>query len=212
MIRSLRLALTAVFGWAVLVAAPVAVPSEAETPAQKPDAGAEARAILMQAEERPGACVADPKVLEDLTARKAALDKREAEFKAREEEFKAKETALQEQLAKLEDMRKSLIQTKLELTEKQSQQVAKLVETLERMSPKASAKVMGEVEEDLAVEAMTRMSTEKLAKVLANLDPAKSSRLSERMALGRASERTPAQQPVPAPQAAGASGNKEIKR
>jgi flagellar motility protein MotE (MotC chaperone) len=63
------------------------------------------------------------------------------------------------------------------------------METFEGMSPKAAAQVIGGVEEELAVMALSRLTSVKAGKILGNLKADKSARLSEMMAYGKASKR-----------------------
>ena len=54
-----------------------------------------------------------------------------------------------------------------------------MIETLEGMSPKAAAQVIGGVEDELAVLALGRLTSSKAGKILANLKSEKSARLAE---------------------------------
>ena len=65
------------------------------------------------------------------------------------------------------------------------EQVTKLIETFESMSPKSAAQVMNGVDDELAVMALGKLSATKAGKILANLKPEKSSHLSELMAYGQ---------------------------
>ena len=65
------------------------------------------------------------------------------------------------------------------------EKVNKLIEALESMSPKAAAGVLGGVDEELAVMALSRLTSVKAGKILSSLKNDKSSRLSELMAYGR---------------------------
>src|SRR5206468_3466551 len=96
-----------------------------------------------------------------------------------------REKAIAEELAKLDEMRKKITSQTMELDDKQQEQLGRLVETLEKMSPKNTAKMLGDIDDKLAVEAMTRMSTDRLAKILNVMEPAKSAKLSELLALGK---------------------------
>lgn len=137
-------------------------------------------------------CIASPEVISDLKQQREELDKKEADLKKREEEFIKKEKSLQDELNKLEEVKKEFLGIKQQFDQKKEEQLAKFVETLERMSPKATAKVLGKVDERLAVQVMTRISTEKLAKVMNVMPTEKSSRLSELLTIGNASARAPA--------------------
>jgi flagellar motility protein MotE (MotC chaperone) len=136
-------------------------------------------------------CLADPAVLDDIRSQrekladmKKALDERDAELTKREqavaEEIKKIETA-REAIEKIEESKKDISEEK----------VAKLVETFETMSPKASAKVLAELDERLAVATITRMDTAKLSKIMNLMEPQRSVRLTELLAgVGKAKTAT----------------------
>lgn len=131
-----------------------------------------------------------PSSPEDLKRLRADLDKKQEELKKREEEIAAKERALNEEIGKLEGMRKDLMKLSDQKEEAANERVAKLVETVEKMSPKAASKLIEDLDEQLAVSTMKQMSSDRLAKVMNTLEPAKASRLSELMAgVVRAPER-----------------------
>jgi flagellar motility protein MotE (MotC chaperone) len=136
-------------------------------------------------------CLADPAVLDDIRSQrdklaemKKALDERDAELTKREqavaEEIKKIETA-RAAIEKIEDSKKDISEEK----------VAKLVETFETMSPKASAKVLADLDERLAVATITRMDTAKLSKIMNLMEPQRSVRLTELLAgVGKAKTAT----------------------
>lgn len=131
-------------------------------------------------------CLPDAGVLSDLKRRQEAVDAKEKELKAKEADLKSRETALNEEMKKLDAVRKQISGIKAAKKQKNEEQVAKLVETLEKMSAKSAAPVLAKVDEDLAVSAMAALSTPQLAKIMAAMDVNRSVRLSELMALGEA--------------------------
>ena len=106
-------------------------------------------------------------------------------MKEREKELDAQAASVKEEMAKLEGKRADLqgIHQK-ELAERE-EQVNKLIETFEGMSPKAAAQVIGGVDDELATMALSKLTSSKAGKILANLKPEKSARLSEMMAYGK---------------------------
>lgn len=134
-------------------------------------------------------CIASPEVINDLKDQRQKIQDKEKELSLREEELAKKEKSLNEELGKLEEIKKEVLTIQQQLEGKQEEQLSKFVETLEKMSPKATAKVLGSVQENLAVQVMNRISTEKLAKVMNVMPPDKSSRLSELLTLGRSESR-----------------------
>jgi flagellar motility protein MotE (MotC chaperone) len=128
------------------------------------------------------ACVADPAVVEDLQKRRADLDAREKDIAAREGELKARERALEEELQKISAVREDIEKIEGARNKENSDKVAKLVETIETMSPKSASALMASLDESLAVAAMARITTPKLAKIMNSMEPRKSARLSELLA------------------------------
>lgn len=127
-------------------------------------------------------CLVDPSAVADLQKERDAIQEKEKTLAAKEAELKAREQALSDEMKKLDETRAQIAasetQKKLELGEK----VAKIVETLQTMSPKAASQLLATLDENLAVAAMNQMDTAKLAKMLNLMEPAKSSRLTELLA------------------------------
>jgi flagellar motility protein MotE (MotC chaperone) len=132
--------------------------------------------------DRSTGCLTDPTVLEDLQAQREKMVNREKEITTREAELKAREQAVSEQLKKLDEIRGEIAKTEAFHKKDMEAKVDKLVETIQSMSPKTAAKMINELDETLAVAAMEKMDTIKLAKIMGNLEPKKSSRLSELLA------------------------------
>jgi flagellar motility protein MotE (MotC chaperone) len=151
-----------------------------EKPAEptRSDAQGSAEPLAPQA----GTCQAEAAVLDELRARRSELEARQKAMDAREADLAAREKALDEELKRVAQVRDEI--TRLEGANKKDheEKVAKLVETLETMSPKAASQMVAQLDEGLAVAAIARMSTPRLAKILNVMEPAKSSRLTETMA------------------------------
>jgi flagellar motility protein MotE (MotC chaperone) len=162
------------------VSAPIVIGSAADSKVEAPEA---------PKKKYSSECLVSEEVIADLDAREAKLKEREEALQERESELASQKTAVLEELAKLEG-RKSEIQgaRQKELAQRE-EQVNKLMETFEGMSPKAAAQVLGGVEDNLAVLALGRLTSIKAGKILANLKPEKSARLSELMAYGKMSNR-----------------------
>ncbi len=122
-----------------------------------------------------------PSAISDVKKQRELLSRREKDLENREEELKKKEQAIASELAKLEELRNEI--SKLDETRRKEneEKVAKLVETLETMSPKSASQLIAGIDEALAVSAITKMTTPKLAKIMNIMDPQKSSRLTELM-------------------------------
>lgn len=131
-------------------------------------------------------CLASEEIIQDIEAREQKINEREAQLVDREKEIEAQQKIVREELAKLEAVRAQIQGVNAQAMAEREEKVNKLIETFETMSPKAAAGVLGKVDDELAVTALSRLSTVKAGKILANLNPDKSSKLSELMAFGRA--------------------------
>jgi flagellar motility protein MotE (MotC chaperone) len=130
-------------------------------------------------------CLASEEVIADLEAREKKIKDQEGALKEREKEIAAQESALKQELAKLEAKRSEIRGVSEKEVAQREEQVNKLIETFEGMSPKAAAQVLGGVDDSLAVLALGRLTSLKAGKILGNLKPEKSARLSEMMAYGK---------------------------
>lgn len=156
-------------------------------------------------------CLADTATLEDLRRHKTEIDARQKELNAREAELKAREQALDERIKSIAAMRDEMDKIEQARKGEGEAKVAKLVETVESMNPKASAILLASLDESLATATMSRLSTAKLAKVMNVMDPVRSTRLSELLAgVARAKTRivAPATTVATTERAPAASGGK----
>lgn len=128
---------------------------------------------------RSGACLVDPASIEDLRKRREDIDAKAKEIAAREAELKSRERALGEELAKLEAVRSEIDKGRGVIKKQEEEKLAKVVETLETMSPKSAAQLMATLDDGLAVTAMQRLATAKLAKIMNLLDPERAAQLTE---------------------------------
>ena len=73
---------------------------------------------------------------------------------------------------------------KLDTSHRQQNQekVAKVIETLQTMSPKASAQMLTTLDDGLAVSAISQMDTVKLSKIMNIMEPKRASKLTELLA------------------------------
>ena len=130
----------------------------------------------------PDACLVDQTALEDLKKRRSELEKKNKELAERETELKSRERAVEEQIKKMEEVRDQITKGD-DLKKKENQEkIAKIVETIESMSPKAAANLIASIDETLAIAAITQVSTPKLAKMMNIMEPARAFRLTELLA------------------------------
>lgn len=127
-------------------------------------------------------CLVDDAAVEDIRKIKEENEFRKKELDSREEEIKAREKALTEELKKLNQARESVDQLFEKNKKVADEKVAKVVDMLLTMSPKAAAKVLNTLDDQLAVSAISQMDTQKLSKIMNVLDSNRSSKLSELMA------------------------------
>jgi flagellar motility protein MotE (MotC chaperone) len=127
-------------------------------------------------------CLVDNVVLDDLKRAKEELDERNKDIASKEAELKAREKAISEELQKLEKVRDDIAHNGEQKAKENQARVTKLVETFLTMSPKSAAKVLAGLDDSLAVLSISQMDTLRLAKIMNNMDPRRSSHLSELLA------------------------------
>lgn len=134
---------------------------------------------LLNAFAVPVAFADEPKEIEELRLQKEAVLKKEKDLQTKEAELQAREKALDEKITELKKLREEIDQKEVAELQSKEEQVNKVVETLEKMSPVASAQLLTTLDERLAVAVLGKLSTQKLAKTMAKMNPDKSARLSE---------------------------------
>lgn len=186
MIRILPL----VFAFLVFAAVPLAIgnaePEKKAEHATEPAKAAEPVAEKPVAKRPSGGCLASEEVIADLELREQQLKSREAALREREKEIDSQQAAVKEEIGKLDSARAEVQGAHVKELAEREEKVNKLIETFESMSPKTAAAVIGGVDDELAVTALSRLTNVKAGKILGNLNPEKSSRLSEMMAYGKA--------------------------
>jgi flagellar motility protein MotE (MotC chaperone) len=127
-------------------------------------------------------CLSDPIVLDEIKKKREEIDQKWKELAAHEAELKARESALDEELKKLQQTRDEISGIESAHQQANQEKIAKVVETLEGMNPKAASTMLSNMDDGLAVVAMTQMSTQKLSKVMNIMEPARASKLTELLA------------------------------
>lgn len=170
------------------VKAPESKVGDGAAPGSKPaDALAtknpEAQAVVAEvAPKRRSGCIVDDQAIDDIRKRKDELDRRAQELSARETEVSSKERGINEEYKKLTDLRDEIVKLQTTVRKDNEEKIAKIVETMETMSPKGAAQMFNTLDDSLSVAVMTRLSTIKLAKIMNALDPERSVKLTELMA------------------------------
>jgi flagellar motility protein MotE (MotC chaperone) len=127
-------------------------------------------------------CLLDEHAIEDFKKARLILEEKERSLQLREAELKSAQSAFEEELNKLSLVRKEIEKIQSLHKKDQEENISKLVEAFETMSPKASAQLLSRVDEVLAVEAMSKISTQKLAKIMNIMESEPLSKLTERLA------------------------------
>lgn len=127
-------------------------------------------------------CITDPVVIEDLKSRREELEARERDLVAKESELVAKSRALDEEIKRMEEIRDQVAKMEEAQSRNNEEKVAKVVETLEAMSPKNAAALFAQLDDGVAIASMMRMSSAKLSKVMNQLDATRASKLTELLA------------------------------
>lgn len=126
-------------------------------------------------------CIADAAAIEDIKKARQLNAVKAKELASQEAELSVREKSLTEQLKKLEIIRDDISKIRAVKKEETETKIQQLTDVLLTMNPKSAAKMLGTIEEDLAIEIMLKLDTQRLSKYLNLMDAAMSSRLSERM-------------------------------
>jgi flagellar motility protein MotE (MotC chaperone) len=127
-------------------------------------------------------CLSDPVVLNEIQKKQQEIEQKQKDLATREAELKARETALNDEIKKLSALRDEISKLDASHRAENEEKIAKVVETLSTMSPKASATMLTNLDDALAVSAISQMDTVKLAKIMNVIDPKRASKLTELLA------------------------------
>ena len=155
-----------------------ATAEQGTTPAAKPTAAAAPAA----APETPPPSAQEMQVLQQLAARREALNARAEDIDRRADVLRAGEARLDQKLRELRDL-ETLLQGLLKAHDtQQEEQIRSLVKIYENMKPKDAARILEELEMATLLQVAERMSERKLAPVMANMNPAKAKAITEELA------------------------------
>jgi flagellar motility protein MotE (MotC chaperone) len=150
-----------------------------EAAAQATPAAPEKKAVLSASSD---SCLSDPAVLEEIAKKQQEIDQRQKDFALKEAELNARENAINDEIKRLQDFRQEIATVEQSQSKANESKVAKVVDTLESMSPKAAAQMLTGLDDGLAVSAVSRMSTAKLAKIMNVIDAKRAAKLTELLA------------------------------
>ena len=121
-------------------------------------------------------------VLQQLSARREALDARAEDIDRRADLLRAGEARLDQKLRELKDLQ-TLLQGLLKSHDTQQEaQMRSLVKIYENMKPKDAARIFEELEMATLLQVAERMAERKLAPVMADMNPAKAKAITEELA------------------------------
>ncbi len=174
-----------------------AATAEAQEPAKSPEAGSEAaQPVAMAAadggvEPAPGGGLpVDPfsltdseiEVLQKLSARREALDRRTLELEQREVLLSAAEARIEERIQELKRLQANIEGMIEQRDEKQEAQLRSLVKIYESMKPKEAARIFEELDMAVLLEVIDRMKERKSAPILAKMNPDKAKEITVELA------------------------------
>lgn len=121
-------------------------------------------------------------VLQQLSARRQALDARADDLDRRADLLRAGEARLDQKLGELKEMQ-TLLQGLLKSQDAQQEaQMRSLVKIYENMKPRDAARIFEDLEMATLLPVVERMGERKLAPVMADMNPAKARKITEELA------------------------------
>lgn len=132
--------------------------------------------------EMAGLSQSEVQVLQALSARRAALDRRSTEMETQDELVTAAEHRLDERLAELRRLEATVNDLLGNLDQAQEQRIASLVDVYQRMRAKDAATVFDGLDDDVLVQVASRMRQANLAEVMGRMNPERARRLTQMLA------------------------------
>ena len=128
-------------------------------------------------------------VLQQLAARRQALDARAEELERRADLLRAGEARLDQKLREMKEV-EAVLQGLLKAQGAQQEaQIRSLVKIYETMKPRDAARIFEDLEMATLLRVVERMGERKLAPVMAEMDPAKARKVTEELARQRQTAR-----------------------
>lgn len=146
----------------------------------------------------------EAEVLQNLSARRSALDERERDLTMREQLIGVTEKRVEEKLVELKALEEQLNVMLAKRNEVEEAQIGALVKTYENMKPADAARIFNKLDRQVLLTVASRMKPAKIGAVLAAMEPSKAQDLTVMMALRLnvarpkpAAEPQPVAQPLP---------------
>lgn len=126
---------------------------------------------------------AEIELLQELSERRALLERREREFVLKQQTLSAAEQKLDAKIAELENLKKTVEGLLTTQDEQQEDRLKSLVKIYESMKPKEAARIFESLDADTLLDVVERMKESKTAPILALLTPDKAKSLTEELAI-----------------------------
>lgn len=142
-------------------------------------------------------------VLQQLAARRAAIEQRSSELDRREAVLKAAEERVDAKIQELKKLQAGIQQAIGQYDDQEAKRIDTLVKVYETMKPPEAARIMEQLDMPTLLGLVERMSTRKLAPVLAQMNPVRAKMVTDELAKRRkpgtvAAENAAAQPAAPA--------------
>jgi len=168
---------------------PVATAAAAETPAApapkaQPGKAAAAAPVMPKLPDETVTSLTQTEIdlLQKLSVRREAIDKRERELDMREALTKAAEARLAAKAAELDQVQKKIEDLMKLHDEKQAEKLNSLVAIYEKMKPADAARILEGLEMDILIDVLGRMKILRSAPILASMDPVRAREVTARLA------------------------------
>lgn len=132
--------------------------------------------------KRAGVSPNEIQILQNLAARREALDKREAALNERENLIKAAEAKLDARIKQLQDLKKQIEDLIFKATQTQDDDINRLVKVYESMKPKDAAAVFVSLNDEVRIPIAAKMKDRSLAAILSAMPPEEARKLTEKLA------------------------------
>lgn len=125
---------------------------------------------------------AEIKLLQELEAQRAKVERREQAVQLRERLVDLTEERIMERINTLEGLQQQLSGMLSNLSEKDEGELAKLAKIYESMKPATAAEIMNRLDNKIVYDLFRRMNDKKTAKIMEKMDIAKTRFISEMLA------------------------------
>lgn len=121
-------------------------------------------------------------LLQNLSARREALDRRERELDERQSFLAAAEARIDRKIDEMKALQTHIEGLIVEKDEAEEKKIVKLVKVYEKMKAKDAAKIWNDLDMEILLEVATRMREANTAAVMARMDPARARSLTAELA------------------------------